>query len=263
MLRGLERRAIYAPSRYPIGNWSPRDLAYEDTWLATTDGVRLHGWYCRCPDSIPNWSRGPRPVVLYAHGNAGNLSDRAEHVRDWQRGAGVDMFLFDYRGYGRSEGEPGERELYLDSRAAYHWLVHERGVEPTRIILLGSSLGGAVALELGLHAEHRCLILEATFTSLVDVAQRLYPWIPVRMVLRTRFPSADRIGRYRQPVLIIHGTRDSLIPVEQGRELFRRANEPKRLYEIPGADHNNCIAVAGRKYFDVVGNFLREVFNGA
>lgn len=260
MLSRIERTLIFSPKRYPVGNWNPVGFSVEDVWLRTSDGIRLHAWFCPClpPGAEDESPSTERPVLLYCHGNAGNLSDRIPNIVRWQQALGVDVFIFDYRGYGRSEGFPGEKEMYRDSRAAYRWLVEERGIEPDRLILFGKSLGGAIALELGLEVPHVALVLEATFTSLPDVAKRLYPWLPVHSFLRTRFPSAERIGSYRRPVVISHGVLDQLIPVDQARELYRRANEPKQLIEIPHANHNDCTLVGGREYFDRVRALLEE-----
>lgn len=265
MLSRIENGLIFQPSRYPAGDWNPISLHHENIFLQTKDGVQLHAWYCRCPDHLPNLIRQStneqnRLVVVYFHGNAGNLSDRAGNIRDWQRALGIDFFIIDYRGYGRSSGQPSEAGVYLDSRAAYQWLTRERGIDPSRIVLLGRSLGGAVALELGLEVPHCCLLLEATFTSLPDVAKRLYPWLPIRQLMRSRFPSIERIGRYRRPVLITHGTNDGLVPVWQARELYAKANEPKKIYEVMGADHNDCTQVGGHAYFRVIENFLRDSY---
>lgn len=263
MLRELENGLIYYPTTYPLGNWAPAGLDFEDAYFTSDDDVTLHGWYCPAPPRTANvLGQGPRPVFFYCHGNAGNLSDRAPALRIWQEVLGADVFIFDYRGYGRSGGRPSEAGLYRDSRAAYRWLTEQKGVDPARIVLRGGSLGGAVALELGLEAEHRCLILESTFTSLPDVAKGLYPWMPVHFFMATRFPNRERIARYRRPVLLLHGTQDSLVPVEQSRELFSLANEPKTLFEVEGADHNDTLLVGGRRYLEVVRDFLFDAFRG-
>ena len=261
MFHRIENNLVFAPSQYPAGDWEPHYLTVEDVTFPTTDGVTLHGWYCPSPETVDNiYGDGARPVVLYCHGNAGNLSDRAPNIADWQRHLGVDVFIFDYRGYGKSEGTPSEAGVYLDSRAAHAWLIDEKGVDPTRLMILGRSLGGAIALELALAAEHSCLMLEATFTSLLDIARRLYPWLMPRLTMRTRFPSRERIIHYTKPLLVTHGSEDGLIPVWHGRELYELAHEPKQYYEITGGGHTDCAEVGGRAYFDVVRRFIAESF---
>lgn len=261
MLGALENQLIYYPTPYPLGNWDPPGLDKEDVFFLAEDGVPLHGWYCECPPAVPSvTSERPRPVLVYFHGNAGNLSDRSGAIQLFQRALGVDVFILDYRGYGRSGGRPDEPGLYRDSRAGYLWLTKERGIDPDRLVLRGGSLGGAVALELGCAVPHRCLILESTFTSMVDVARELYPLLPVGLLMRSRFPSRERIRSYHRPVLIIHGTDDELVPIAHGRALYQAANEPKQLLEIEGAGHNDTLLVGGVRCMDQTLAFLRQVF---
>ena len=260
MLKSLERKLVYAPTRFPEGDWHPEGVDFEDVELTAEDGVRLHAWYCRGPSPTPDSNGAVRPVLLYAHGNAGNLSDRAENIRIWQSHLAIDFLIFDYRGYGKSDGDPSEQGLYRDSRAAYRWLLDERGVPPERIVLFGRSLGGAVAMELALAVEHCCMILESTFTSLPDIAALLYPLLPVRRLLTTSFDTLDRIDAYRKPLLVTHGDADSLIPYEHAERLFEQANEPKSLLRVPGADHNCVAQVGGKPYFEAIAKFLRGSF---
>lgn len=261
VLRTLEAKLIYLPSPEEDGIWDPPGLDVENVFLQTDDSLRLHAWYCPCPEGIPNQiTAGERPVLFFCHGNAGNLSHRAEKIAAYQRHFGADCFIFDYRGYGKSQGRPSEDGLYLDSRAAYRWLTEEKGIPSERIVLIGHSLGGAVALELALAARHRCLILQSAFTSLPDVATEVYPWLPARWIMFTRFDNRGRLPKYTQPVLIVHGTADTLIPVRHTQELFAIANEPKRLVEIQGAGHNDVMEFGGDIYFMQMRNFLRESF---
>lgn len=262
MLKRLEEMLIFLPSPESDGDWSPRGLHTQDVFFHTDDDVRLHAWYCPCPDEHPNVvAAGARPVFLMCHGNAGNLSHRAPLIEVYQRHLGVDCFMFDYRGYGKSQGRPSEEGLYRDSRAAYRWLTEVQQVSSDRIVLHGRSIGGCVALELALAVPHCCLILESTFTSLPDVAAQVYPWLPIRWMMRSRFANRDRISKYHRPVLFVHGVADTLVPVEHSRELYKLANPPKSLLEIEGAGHNDLVEFGGRRYIEELQRFLIQAFS--
>ncbi len=247
----FEERLIFVPSRYPVGDWHPARLQCEDAAFATPDGVRLHGWYCPVPH--------PRGVFLMAHGNAGNITHRVDRITAWQQTLHVSVFVFDYRGYGRSAGQPNEPGVYADARAAYRWLTAEKGIAPEDIVFFGESLGAAVALQFATEVPPRALILESPFTSAVEMGQRVFPWLPVRWMMRNRFASIEKIGRYHGPLLIVHGTDDTLIPFAMAQALFARANEPKRFYAVPGADHNDVALTGGRHYLQAMDALLREV----
>ena len=247
----FEERLIFIPSPYPSGNWHPPGLQCEDVEFATQDGVHLHGWYCPVPY--------PRCVFLMAHGNAGNITHRIDRITAWQRSLNVSVFVFDYRGYGRSAGQPNEPGVYSDARAAYRWLTADKGIAPDDVVFFGESLGAAVALQLTTEVAPRALILESPFTSAVEMGQRAFPWLPVRWIMRNRFASIEKIGRYHGPLLIIHGTQDTVIPFAMGQVLFDRANEPKRFYAVAGADHNDVAVTGGRLYIQAMDAFLREV----
>ena len=247
----FEERLIFVPSRYPSGNWHPLGVQCEDVAFATEDGVRLHGWYCPVPR--------PRGVFLMCHGNAGNITHRVDRILTWQRTLTVSVFVFDYRGYGRSAGHPNEPGVYSDARAAYRWLTADKSIAPDDVVFFGESLGAAVALQLATEVPPRALILESPFTSAVEMGQRAFPWLPVRWIMRNRFASIEKIARYDGPLLIIHGTEDTLIPFAMGQTLFARANEPKRFYAVAGADHNDVAMTGGRPYMQAMDDFLREV----
>jgi fermentation-respiration switch protein FrsA (DUF1100 family) len=230
----FEESFIFFPTPYDGGDeWQPADLDYQDVDFQAGDGTRLHGWYC------PHES--PRAVVLFAHGNAGNITHRTEVARVLQR-RGLSVFLFDYRGYGRSEGQPNEAGILDDTRAARAKLAELAGVPESQIVLMGRSLGGGVMVDLAANDGARGLILESTFTSLPDVAAIHYSWLPVRMLMRTRLDSASKIGRYPGPLLQSHGEHDGTIPFELGQRLFAEAGTPadaKRFITIRGGDHND------------------------
>ncbi|MCH8048103.1 MAG: alpha/beta hydrolase [Planctomycetes bacterium] len=226
----LENSLIYQPSQYPRGTWSPPGLKVEDAHFASADGTKLHGWYVSHPR--------PRAVVLFAHGNAGNLSDRWPVVRLLNERLGVSVLAFDYRGYGRSEGQPNERGILADARAARDWLARREGIAPEDVVLLGRSLGGGVMVDLAARDGARGLILESTFTSLPDVAAKQFPWLPVGWIMHNRLDSLSKIGDYQGPLLQSHGAADQLIPLKDGRRLHAAAPGRKRFVTIPDADHN-------------------------
>jgi hypothetical protein len=222
---------IYFPARWPEGPWDPGGLPVEDAWFDAADGIRLHGWYVAHPR--------PRAVVLFCHGNAGNVAYWSDALRALYRQAGVSALLFDYRGYGRSEGKPSEAGLLSDARAARAWLARRAGIAERDVVLAGRSLGGAVAVDLAAADGARALILESTFSSLPDVAAFHYRWLPVRLLMRTRFDSLAKIGGYHGPLLQSHGPADTIVPYAFGRRLFQAANGPKQFIDLPGTDHND------------------------
>jgi fermentation-respiration switch protein FrsA (DUF1100 family) len=227
---GMENSLLFFPSVYPDGNWNPPGLAFEDAWFEAPDGTKLHGWYVPHAD--------PRAVVLIAHGNGGNLSHRVE-LLDLLHELGVSSLIFDYRGYGRSGGSPDEAGILFDARAARRWLAERAGVKESEIVLFGESLGGGVMVDLAAADGARALILENTFSSLPDVAAFHYPWLPVKLLMRSKLDSASKIGRYHGPVLQFHGDADAIIPLALGERLFDAANEPKQLVIVRNADHND------------------------
>jgi len=230
-LAKFEDSLIFLPVRYPQGNWHPSGLEFEDAWFTAADGTRLHGWYC------PHES--PRAVLLFAHGNAGNLSHRADLLRRLHDCNDLAVMIFDYRGYGRSEGSPDEEGILQDARAARAWLAWRAAVPQGQVVLMGRSLGGAVMVDLAATDGARGLILQSTFTSLPDLAAVHASWMPARLVMRNRLNSLSKIGRYSGPLLHSHGDADRLIPYEHGQRLFDMANQPKRFITIPSGDHND------------------------
>ncbi|HEV3006441.1 MAG TPA: alpha/beta hydrolase [Pirellulales bacterium] len=226
----LDDLFVYYPLRYPLGEWHPAGLAFEDAWFTAADGTRLHGWYCPHPN--------PRAVVLVGHGNAGNLSYDADTMRILQQQLRVTAMIFDYRGFGRSKGVPNEHGVLADARAARAWLAQRANVAEDDIVLMGRSLGGGVMVDLAASYPPRALVLVSTFTSLPDVAEHKLPHVPVRSVMHNRLDSLSKIGRYHGPLLQSHGELDTLVPIEQARRLFVAANEPKWFVTIPGAKHN-------------------------
>ena len=240
-----ERAFIYYPVRELTGTPASFGLAYRDVWFQADDGVRLHGWL------IP----GARPTtLLWSHGNAGNIGHRLDNIREIHQRLGIGVFIFDYRGYGQSEGSPTEAGLYRDARAAREALVRDAGVPSERIVYFGRSLGAAVALELALAHPPRGLILESPFLSVQAMANRTLPGSGY--LFKSRFDSLARIGRLRAPLLILHGDADEVVPYEHGRRLWEAASEPKAFYTIDRARHNDTYLVGGREYWEAWRQFL-------
>jgi fermentation-respiration switch protein FrsA (DUF1100 family) len=246
----FEKRFIYLPTRDHEVTPSALGLPHEDAWLVAEDGVRIHGWYLPVPDA--------RWVTLVSHGNAGNISHRLDRALLLQGRLRSSVLLYDYRGYGASEGSPDEAGTYRDARAAYRWLVEQRHVRPDELVLFGESLGSAVALELALERPAAALVLEAPFTSVRDVARRTI-FAPLAPFVRTRYDSLARIPRLETPLLVMQGDRDEVIPPALGRRLFDAAPEPKRYYAIPGAGHNDTYLVGGAAYWKALSDFLDGV----
>ena len=240
-----ENLLIYFPSRYPDGDWEPHGTPVEDAWFQAADGTQLHGWYAA--------HEHPRAVVLFCHGNGGNVAYWSDALYSLYHQAGVSVLLFDYRGYGRSEGSPSEAGVIMDARAARTWLAERACVAEQEVVLMGRSLGGAVAVDLAAADGARALVLESTFSSLPDVAAYHYCWLPVRLLMRTRFDSIRKIAAYHGPLLQSHSRPDTIVPYKFGRRLFDAANEPKQFLTLERGDHNDP---PGRDYYRALAEFL-------
>ena len=240
-LAGLPGRALEA---------TPRDAGFEfdDVRLETADGISLHGWYVHAP--------GSRGTVLFLHGNAGNISHRLDSIAVF-RELGLDTFIIDYRGYGQSEGKPGEEGTYRDAEAAWQYLVTQRGENPARIIIFGRSIGGGVAAWLAARHKAAALIIESSFTSAVDMAARLYPFMPVRLISRLKYPVADYVARVECPVLIVHSRDDEIIPFAMGKALYEAAPAPKAFLELRG-DHNMGFLLSLDRYREGLDRFITD-----
>lgn len=243
----FEESLIFFPAKYPDGDWQPAALNYEDAEFIADDGIKLHGWY------VPY--ANPRAYVLFFHGNAGNISHRADLLRALHT-MGIAVLAFDYRGYGRSEGSPNEAGVIADGRAARKWLASHANIPEDEIVLMGESLGGGVATALAAEAPARGLVLENTFSSIPDVAALHYPFLPVHRLMRTRLDSATAIKNYHGPLVQFHGDADRIVPYDLGRKLFDAANEPKQWVTIPGGDHNDS---RSRQFYQALDQFLNAL----
>ncbi len=224
-----QTRLMYFPSRQIINTPKDTGLDYEDLRLMTSDGVRIAAWWI--PGEHPQ-----TPVILFAHGNGGNISYRLPYMRIFQQ-MGLASLFFDYRGYGESEGEPSEQGTYLDGSASWQYLTQTRGIAPQRIIIYGESLGGGIATYLAAKYQPAGLILGSTFTSVPDRAKELFPLMPIDLIAQFQYNNLERLGQIHVPVLIIHSPQDEIIPFHHGRRLYEAANEPKFFLEIQGS-HN-------------------------
>lgn len=247
----LEDRFLYFPVRRLDATPAAYRLRSEELRLTTSDGVRLHGWWIR--------GRGGRVVLLF-HGNAGNISHRLDRAKLFVERLGVDLFLVDYRGYGRSGGRPSEDGLYRDGFAIYD-AARERGFPPKRIILLGESLGCAVAVEVALARPCAGVALETPFLSVPALARVHYPFLPGFLV-RSRYDTGSKIARVPQPKLLVAAALDDIAPPAHARRLFDLAKPPKELLVVPGAGHNDAYAVGGENYLAVWRRFLDAIDSG-
>ena len=221
-------------------------LAYETVEILTDDGIRLEAWY------VP--VRDPRGTVLFFHGNAGNISHRLDSLKVFNQ-LHLSTLIFDYRGYGGSEGEASEAGIYSDAEAAWRYLTEERGTPAAEIVLFGRSLGAAVAASVAGRHRPGALIIESAFVSVPDMAAELYPWLPARRLARIGFPTGEFLKSVSCPVLVVHSRDDEIIPFAHGLRLFGMAREPKRFLELWGG-HNDGFLVSGRRYLDGLDAFL-------
>ncbi len=263
----FEESLIYFPSKYPDGNWDAASyvagdneisMMIDDCWFNASDGTKLHGWFCR-PTHYRNTEHTPipdLPVVLWCHGNAGNIAGRYDKILLFAQ-MPVNILVFDYRGYGKSDGNPSEVGMYSDTLAAWDYLIREKRISADKIVIYGVSLGGVFAIDLATKVEAPGLIVESTFTSVRDMAAATMPYIP-RFLIKTKMDSLGKISGIRAPKYFIHSEFDEVVPYRLGRKLFDAAAEPKEFYDIPRAGHNDTYLVGGREYLDRIKRFVYE-----
>jgi fermentation-respiration switch protein FrsA (DUF1100 family) len=223
-------------------------LEYEAVTLHTDDGLNLSGWFIPHPAA--------RATLLFFHGNAGNISQRLESIRLFHELA-LAVFIIDYRGYGQSEGSPTEAGTYRDAAAAWRHLVGERRLAPHEIVVFGRSLGAAIAAELASHTQPGALIVESAFTSVPNMAARVYPWLPVRWLSRYRYDTQQSLQAITCPLLVIHSREDDVIPYAEGEQLFAQAREPKQFLELHGG-HSDGFLVSRETYVRGIDDFLKR-----
>jgi pimeloyl-ACP methyl ester carboxylesterase len=236
-----QRRRLFVPERYPEGQWQPREhgLEAEDHWFRSSDGVRLHGWWIHRRNAVC--------TLLFCHGNSGSIGHRIEELL-YMAGLPVNIFAFDYRGYGRSSGSPSEEGLFRDARSAFRHVVRELGVRPRSILLVGHSLGGAVAVDAAIDLPVAGLVVQSTFTNVKDMARVLHPRLPMHWIATNQFRSIEKVSNIRVPKLFVHGTADETVPYSLGRRLFQEATSPKTFLTVRDAGHHDVHVHGGEGY---------------
>jgi len=239
-------RMVFIPMRELVVTPEQLNMTCEDVYIEVAPGERINAWY------FPG--NPGRKTILFCHGNAGNISHRLETVQ-FLKTFEVNVLLFDYRGYGRSDGRPTEEGVYADARAAFDWLVNEKKVAPQNIILFGRSLGGAVAVDLASKVTCGGVVVESSFTSTDELGRKMFPYFPVKFLLRFKFDSLTKIAKLTCPVLVTHSPDDDMIPVEMGRQLYEAAREPKYFIELIGS-HNDRDYLENQAYIEGLRDFI-------
>lgn len=231
----FETKFIFHPTTQSQG-WreAPTSIHAEDVTWPLPNGNTIHGWWCKPEGWTPD-----KGAMIYCHGNAGNLSHRAEKIRLFHRSLGKAVLIFDYPGYGKSTGKPNEQGCYDAAEAAFQWLTEQQQVKPESVVIAGTSLGGGVAIELAIRHPHRALLLVSTFTSIPDMASKQFPWLPLKPFIRNRFENLDKIVNCKSPIFFAHGTADTLIPFQMSETLFNSATARKQLYRMTDLNHND------------------------
>lgn len=247
-MRMFERRSIFYPEKRIEFTPSSSGLDYEDVFFMTKDNLKLNGWF------IP--AKNPHTVVLYFHGNAGNISHRIEIAKFFNE-KNFSFFIIDYRGFGRSQGSPFELGTYLDALAAYEYLVKVKGIPAEKIVLYGKSLGAAVAIDLASKVKAGALICESGFTSSASVARDIYKFIPVWLFVTQKYDSLKKVGKIDTPKLFIHSKNDEIIPFRHTERLFETAKEPKEFYVMRGG-HNDAFYIYNAECMQKISDFLKR-----
>jgi hypothetical protein len=245
----LQPKFLYRPMREVFSTPAELKLDFEEVIFKSADGLNLSGWY------IPVDS--PKFTVFFCHGNGGNIAHRLDSINIFHN-LGLSCFIFDYSGYGDSQGKPSEEGTYLDAMAAYKWLTEEKKIPAKNIIIFGRSLGGSIAAHLAGRVEVRALVVEITFTSYVDIAKEYYPYMPVKWFARFSYRTIDYVKTVNCPVMFIYSRNDEIVPYKFGLELYEAANDPKEFIEIFGG-HNDCFLASGEIYTEVWEKWLKLI----
>ena len=246
----IDRYFIFFPERELFMSPADRGMEFEDVFFDTQDGFKLHGWFVPGTDE---------KTMVWFHGNAGNISHRVDNIHELHTRLGLSIFIFDYRGYGQSEGQPSEQGTYLDGDAALEYVASRGDVDGQRLVLFGRSLGCAIATEMATRHDVQSLILESPFTSIQAMARRVYPFLPgIGLLAKTRYDTLSKIKDISAPVMVLHGDRDETAPFDMGQEVFDAAHTPKRFHAIEGASHNDTYVAGGDTYFEALADFLSD-----
>jgi fermentation-respiration switch protein FrsA (DUF1100 family) len=245
----MQPKFLYSPVREVSSTPAELGLDFTNVVFKSADDLDLSGWY------IP--AESSKLTVLFCHGNGGNIGHRLDSINIFHN-LGLNCFVFDYRGYGNSQGKPSEEGTYMDAMAAHKWLTEEKKTPPEDIIIFGRSLGGTIAARLASKVEARALVVESAFTSYVDIGKEYYPYMPVRWFARFDYKTIDYIRNVHCPVMLIYSRNDGVVPYKFGLELYEAANEPKEFIEIFGG-HNDCFIVSGEIYTEVWKKWLKMI----
>jgi uncharacterized protein len=245
-----QKKMIFSPVREIAATPEYIGLQFEDIILRAKDNVNISAWY------IP--AAQERAVILFCHGNAGNNSHRLDSIRIFHD-LNLSVFIFDYRGYGKSEGSPTEEGTYLDAEAALDFLIEVKHVPSEKIVVFGRSLGGAVAAEVALRRRVGALIIESGFTSVPELGGTYFPFLPIRLLSRYSYATENKVSKINVPKLFIHSPHDEIIPFKYGKALYENASLPKEFLEIRG-DHNNGFLMSGSIYRDGLNRFISQYY---
>jgi len=244
----FQNRLIYVPYHDLYTDPGDAGLDFKDVYLTTADNIIIHGWF------VPGPEEEEKGVVLFCHGNAGNISHRLQTL-EYLHSLNMSTLIFDYRGFGKSQGSPHEQGTYKDVRAAWDYLTKDRGINQERIFIMGRSLGGAVAADLAAEKSPAGIVLESTFTSIPDIGKDIFFFLPVKLLAKYSYSTKEKLQRFTSPVMIIHSPEDEIIPFRHGRNLYEQAPEPKYFLEIQG-DHNSGFQLSRDKYLHGLGEFF-------
>lgn len=242
---------MYHPAKQIYRTPGAVGLEYEDVFFQSVNDWQIHGWF------VP--ARQARATVLLSHGNAGNISDRLETIRILNS-LNLNVFIYDYSGYGKSDGSPSEETTYQNALDAWNYLIEEKQITHDQIIVMGRSLGGAVAAWLAVKKTPAALMLESSFTSAVNLAKEIYPFFPVRLMMKYEYPTAEYLQQVSLPLMVLHSEDDRLVPFHHGKELYELARSPKTFFTMKGA-HGNSHVTTGDEYLNAVDEFINSVFS--
>ena len=250
LLEMLERYFVFFPVRTLPATPGDTNVTFEDVFFLSSNQYWIHGWF------IPGTSKY---TLLWFHGNGGNIGHRTEEILMMHNSLGVNIFIFDYRGYGRSEGKPSEQGVYQDAKAAIKYIQNRLEVDSSRIIYFGRSLGAAIAIHSASTHPPSGMILVAPFTSLSDIAALTFPHLPLKWLTRNRYNTISKIKELHTPLLIMHGDLDDVIPLTHSNRIFDAANQPKTLKVLVGAGHNDTHSIDPYNYWNILNDFINTI----